>query len=192
MPEPSLETTPLDWQTRTGLFVADGGVSLWVIDSFSRRYAVSLNLASPWPQFTAFERTSTALATGAWLGPLRLRVGALGDEGYRFRCGVIGQTGLRYFLKALDEDGDPIRILLPDYDRGLPSRYTTLSADWQLMLCVGNRETCVFRSAPNPPSFGRWSTRSANRAPVRHVAHEPPRIVWSAPTVDDRESDGDR
>lgn len=180
---PDLELTPasLDWKTRSGLFLANGGHPLWVIDSFSSRYALCLSQLGKWPQFTAFRLSNDTLATGAWLGPLTLQIGPESSGTFRYRIGVIGSRGLRYFVKALNADGNPLHFAIEDYDHGEPQRYTSYFSDWRLFLSVGTRKGTAFESSARPPKFGRNRSLDANGSP----SFSTPRLVWSSPECDD-------
>ena len=169
--------------TPPGLFVANGGGLLWVIQSFAARYAISLSGVVDWPAFTAFRLGSEEIATGAWLGPVRVAVGQEGPESYRYRCGVLGSTGLRRFIKVLDEDGGPMRVTFADSDLGDPVRYVSLFPDWELELTVGASKLRVFRSASEPQRFRRADNRHRDAINNSDLS-EQLRLVWSAPDLE--------
>lgn len=164
-----LQVAPLNWTTRPGLFLADGGDRFWVFQSFWGTYAVQLDDSSRYAQFTAHRLDTTAFATGAWLGLVTITLGPEVERSFLGRCGIIGSSGLRYFLKVMDAKGRPMRLVVLPHAFGEPRRYTSLFPSWALNLSVGSARVCVFKSADDPPKI----SRPQEPAPL-------PRLVWSS------------
>ena len=169
MLEERLQVTPLNWTTRPGLFLADGGDRIWVLQSFWGTYAVQLDDSSCYAQFTAHRLDTTAFATGAWLGVVTITLGPAVERSFRGRCGIIGSSGLRYFLKEMDANGDPMKLVVLPHAFSEPRRFTSLFPSWTLNLSVGPARVCVFQSAEDPPKINR----PQEPAPL-------PRLVWSS------------
>lgn len=170
MLEERLQVTPLNWTTRPGLFIADGGDRFWVFRSFSGTHAVQLDDSVSYARFTAHQLDTTALATGVWLGFVTVKLGHEVERSFRGRCGIIGSSGLRYFLKVADEVGNAMRLVVLPFQFDEPRRYVSLYPNWELRLRVGTEDVCVFRTATDPPKIRRLQqSLPANKL----------RLVWS-------------
>ena len=172
MIEEHLNACSLSWETRQGVFLADSGVRFWVFTSFSGCYAVRLDRSPGYPQFMAHQLGSSAIATGALLRPITFKRGPAVEQSFRGRCGIIGTSGLRHFIKVIDERGYPMRlVLLPDV-LAEHCRYTSFFPNWSLQLSIGPGRVPVFESASEPPKI---------RAP--QVIAPPLGSMWLSPSA---------
>lgn len=170
-PDP-LKPDSLTWGTRQGVFLADDGVRFWVLESFNGQYAVRLDGSSDYSQFMAHHLGSSPLATGVLLRRIQLKRGPAVEKRFQGRCGIVGTSGLRLFIKVIDEAGNSKRlVLLPDVLRE-HCRYTTFFPNWSLHLSVGPGFVPVFESASEPP-----------RIRVPQVNLSAPAPNWSSPSA---------
>ena len=93
-----LEYSLLDWSARPGFYIAEGNARYWVFNSFRGKYAVRLDCSIEVPQFTAIQLNGNAVATGAWLGMVKVDPGAEAHDSFRGRVGLLGTSGLRWFI----------------------------------------------------------------------------------------------
>ena len=169
MIEEHLQASSLCLSTRQGLFLAHSGERFWVFTSFSGRYAVRLDASPSYPQFMAHQLGPSAIATGALLRPITFKRGPAVDQSFRGRCGIIGTSGIRNFIKVIDDEGHPMRlVLLPDVLKQ-HCRYTLFFPNWTLQVAIGPGLVPVFQSASEPPRI---------RAPL--IA-PPPGTIWTSP-----------
>ena len=167
-----LQATSLDYRTRSGFFLSNGGLRFWVMDSIPCRYAIQLDNSPSFQKFTS-HMLHKIETVGGWLGPVGVAMGPEVKKSFRGRCGILGKCGLRYFLKVIDTDGVAQRRVILPGDLGQPHRFTSFFPHWQLKLSVGPSAVCAFQSDVEPPKIlGR-------KAIVFR-----PRLVWStdAPT----------
>lgn len=166
-----LEHSALNWSTRAGFFVADGGVRYWVFQSFQGMFAVSLDSSNPFPEFTAHQLRDEKIATGAWLGPVKVKPGSEVRESFRDRVGLLGTSGLRWFIKVPDKGGSSTRLAILPSDLGVPQRHTSFFPNWKLFMAIGPSQVCVFESPARP-----------SRVTRHRPAFPPPRLAWSSGT----------
>lgn len=172
MPEQHLNYSSLDWTTQPGIFIAERGTRYWVFDSFRGKFAVRLDGSQRFPQFKAHLLKDTPIAGGACLGPVTVWPEEESNKSFRGRVGVLVTCGLRWFLKAIDEDDVPMRLAILPSDLGTPHRHASFYPQWKLRLAVGGSSISVFESSPDPP---RVPQHLPTRTPPR-----PPKLVWSS------------
>lgn len=172
MIQENLQAGLLSWTTRQGVFLADSGVRFWVFSSFDGRYAVQLDASALYPPFVAHRLGSDVIASGALLRPVTVNRGLAVDRSFRGRCGVLGMSGLRNFIKVIDDERRPLRlVLLPDVLTDY-RRYTSFFPNWSLQLSVGSSRVPVFESASEPP-----------RILALQAIVPPPGTDWSSPSA---------
>lgn len=174
--EQELQYATLDWSAKPGFFIAEGGIRYWIFRSWRGLYAVRLDGSPDHQQFSSFRLGETTIATGAWLGPVKVKKGAEACRSFRGRVGLLGTSGLRFFLKVIDEAGCLVRLVILPSDLGTPHRHTSLYPDWKLILTVGPSEICVFDSPAVMPKVCRA---------VPSTQLPSPRLVWSTPSVEE-------
>ena len=163
----------IDWSAKPGFYITEGSIRFWVFDSFRGRYAVRLDGSPEGSQFSGYKLGWDVITAGAWLGPVKVAWGPEVLNSFRGRVGVMGTGGLRWFLKALGDQGRPIRIPVLPSDLGTPQRHTSLHPNWKLYLESEPSKICVFESPPEPPKVGK---------PEPQTRPDPKlRLIWSAP-----------
>lgn len=121
----------LNLHTPDGLFVTSGGTPYWVFHDRYQRFAVQLKATSRRPCFSYHVLSIWPVAHGAFLGAVRIKLGAKFEGSTRNRAGFIVRKGSCIYLKATDSFGIGVRLLVLPYYVGDYDKRSIFYANWQ-------------------------------------------------------------
>lgn len=192
-----MELSALNGGTKRGFFLGEGGERFWVVEGRHFRRAVRLDSSERGSAFSVTDLGQVvawkdgpitpleSLASGTWLGPVKLELGGPVEGAFYNRCDIIIATRFRIYLKVRGAHGRARNLVIQPYE--CDDWYPVYYPNWKLLLSVGDHDAVVYDSSADTHFFNDPERPKAEvqKSAVRKskVPIPTPRLVWSAPTA---------